>query len=231
MEGKVFCLQGEYLPMAVYAKGIETKKRFILSTYHKLLVQDSSEISVRKLAEENGCSIAALYKHFESLDYLIAVASIRFLDEYMVEYGKLMDTDKDLLTIYVEGWELFNRYAFQRPDIYYRLFWGTGNSIFENAFQDYFELFPIIGSEKYTAYYYTLLFEDDMQNRDFIMLRRIANMNLISDDDAHYYSWTNPLLVKGLLDCAMKENADRRKELENTCNQLIRRNMRQVIEK
>ena len=80
MEGKVFCLQGEYLPMAVYAKGIETKKRFILSTYHKLLVQDSSEISVRKLAEENGCSIAALYKHFESLDYLIAVASIRFLD-------------------------------------------------------------------------------------------------------------------------------------------------------
>ena len=72
--------------MAVYAKGIETKKRFILSTYHKLLVQDSSEISVRKLAEENGCSIAALYKHFESLDYLIAVASIRFLDEYMVEY-------------------------------------------------------------------------------------------------------------------------------------------------
>lgn len=36
--------------MAVYTKGIETKKRFILSTYHKLLVQDSSQISVRKEA-------------------------------------------------------------------------------------------------------------------------------------------------------------------------------------
>lgn len=216
--------------MAVYAKGIETKKRFILSTYRKLLEQDSSEISVRKLAEENGCSVAALYKHFESLDYLIAVASIRFLDEYMVEYGKLMDMEKDPLSIYMEGWELFNHYAFQRPDIYYRLFWGDGNSIFENAFQDYFELFPVVGSEKYTAYYYTLLFDEDMQSRDFVVLRRIANMNLITDEDAYYYSWTNPLIVKGLLASAMKEKEEKRRELKEMCNKLIRRNMRQVLE-
>ncbi len=216
--------------MAVYAKGIETKKRFILSTYRKLLVQDSSEISVRKLAEENGCSVAALYKHFESLDYLIAVASIRFLDEYMVEYGKLMDMEKDPLSIYIEGWELFNHYAFQRPDIYYRLFWGDGNSIFENAFQDYFELFPVAGPEKYAAYYYTLLFDEDMQNRDFVVLRRIVNMDLITDEDAYYYSWTNPLIVKGLLASAMKEKEDKRNELKEICNRLIRRNMRQVIE-
>lgn len=216
--------------MAVYAKGMETKKRFILSTYHNLLVKDSSEISVRKLAEENGCSVAALYKHFESLDYLIAVASIRFLDEYMVEYGKLMDMEKDPLTIYIEGWELFNHYAFQRPDIYYRLFWGDGNSVFENAFQDYFELFPVTGSEKYTAYYYTLLFDEDMRNRDFVVLRRIANQNLIGEEDAIYYSWTNTLIVKGMLASAMKEDEAKRKELEETCNKLIRRNMRQVIE-
>lgn len=217
--------------MAVYSKGIETKKRFIISTYNKLLVQDSSEISVRQLAKENGCSVAALYKHFESLDYLIAVASVRFLDEYMVEYGKLLDTGKNLLDIYIEGWELFNRYAFRRPDIYYRLFWGARNSVFENAVQDYFELFPITGSEKYTAHYFTLLFNDDMRNRDFIILRRIENMKLISDEEAFYFSWTNTLIVKGMLESAMKEEDDKCKELEELCNRLLYRNMQQVFER
>ena len=217
--------------MAVYSKGIETKKRFIISAYHKLLEQDSSEISVRKLAKENDCSVAALYKHFESLDYLLAVASVRFLDPYMVEYGKLLDSGENLLKIYIEGWELFNRYAFQRPDVYYRLFWGARNSVFENAVQDYFELFPITGSEKYTAHYFTLLFNDDMRNRDFIILRRIENMKLISDEEAEYFSWTNPLIVKGLLESAMREDLEKCKELEAVCNRLLRRNMQQPLER
>ena len=138
--------------MAVYSKGNETKKRFVMLTYHKLCEKKASEITVRDLARENGCSAAALYRHFESLEYLIAVASVRFLDEYMRQYASLLDSDRDLLEIYIEGWELFNHYAFARPDIYYRLFWGTDNGVFGAAFQDYFELFPFKGSEKYTAY-------------------------------------------------------------------------------
>ncbi|POP32963.1 TetR/AcrR family transcriptional regulator [Lactonifactor longoviformis] len=217
--------------MAVYSKGIETKKRFILSTYNKLLVQDSSEISVRKLAKENGCSVAALYKHFDSLEYLIAVASVRFLDEYMVNYGKLLDSGKNLLEIYIEGWELFDHYAFQRPDVYYRLFWGARNSVFGNAVQDYFELFPISGSEEYTAHYFTLLFDGDMRKRDFIILRRIENMKLISDEEAEYFSWTNPLIVKGMLESAIDEESAKCAELELRCNRLIRKNMQQVFER
>lgn len=214
--------------MAVYSKGNETKKRFILLTYQKLCSEDASSLTVRDLARENGCSPAALYKHFDSLEYLITVASVRFLDGYMREYANLLDSDKDFLEIYIQGWELFDKHAFHRPDIYYRLFWGEDNSIFGNAFQDYFELFPFKGSEKYTAHYYTLLFNENLQERDFMMLRRLENMGRITGEDAWYFSHTNPLIARGLIQNAMSMEEEERTEQELLCNRLIRKNMEKV---
>ncbi|OUO79079.1 hypothetical protein B5F53_08360 [Blautia sp. An249] len=215
--------------MPVYSKGIETKRKFIILTYNKLCNHETSELTVRSLAKENGCSAAALYRHFDSLEYLITVASVRFLDEYMKQYANLLDSDKDFREIYIEGWELFNHYAFARPDIYYRLFWGKDNSIFGTAFQEYFELFPFKGSEKYTAHYYILLFNEDMQERDFMMLRRMENMGLISSEDALYFSYTNPLIARGMLRDAMDLPDEKKQEKEKFCNKLLRKNMERIL--
>lgn len=211
--------------MAGYSKGNETKRKFVLSTYAKLCQGDASTLTVRDLSRENNCSVAALYKHFDSLEYLITVASVRFLDEYMREYARILDDGTDFLQVYLDVWELFNHYAFARPDIYYRLFWGEDNSIFGNAFQDYFELFPFPGSEKYTAHYYTLLFNENIQERDFMMLRRIESAGQITGEDAWFFSYTNPLIAGGLLKDAVAMGEERRREQERLCNRLIRENM------
>ncbi len=215
--------------MAVYNKGIETKKKFIELTYAKLCEKEASELTVRDLAKENGCSAAALYRYFDGLEYLITVASVRFLDEYMQRYAELLDSDQDFREIYIRGWELFDSYAFQRPDIYHRLFWGTENSIFSAAFQDYFELYPFKGSEKYTAHYYTLLFNENIQERDFMVLRRMENMKLLKDEDARFFSYTNPLIARGLVEEAITAGKEERHELERLCNQLIRKNMERIM--
>lgn len=215
--------------MAVYNKGNETKRRFVMLTYQKLQTTDASNLTVRDLAKENGCSAAALYKHFDSLEYLITVASVRFLDEYMKQYANLLDSEQDFRDIYIQGWELFNEYAFDRPDIYYRLFWGKDNSIFGSAFEDYFELFPFKGSEKYTAQYYTLLFDENIQERDYMMLRHIQNSGYIDNEEALYFSYTNPLIVRGLLSDSMKmEKPERKKQME-LCNKLLRKNMEKIM--
>ena len=109
--------------MAVYEKGIETKKNLMRTTYRMLQNMDASKITVRAVAKEAGCSPAALYRHFDNIEYLIVLASIRFFENYMIEYGVLMDQEPNLLKQYVDGWRLFNRYAFERPDLYYRLMW------------------------------------------------------------------------------------------------------------
>ena len=215
--------------MAVYSKGNETKKRFVMLAYQKLCEMDASKLTVRDLARGNGCSAAALYKHFDSLEYLITVASVRFLDEYMKRYANLLDSDKDFREIYIEGWELFNAYAFDRPDIYYRLFWGEDQSIFGSAFEDYFEMFPFKGSEKYTAQYYILLFNENLQERDFMMLRQMEHMGYINNDDAMYFSYTNPLIARGMISDSMKLDKEERKKQEKLCDELIRKNMERIM--
>lgn len=216
--------------MATYVKGIETQKQLVMLTYEKLCNQDASSITVRDIAKEKGCSAAAIYRHFESLEYLIVIASARFLHEYMIQYAKLMDNEElPYLEMYIQGWELFNHYAFERPDIYYRLFWGSDNRVFSDALQDYFELFPFDGSEKYMAYFYTLMFNDDMEARDLLMLRRAENEQLITGEDAVYFSKTNPLISKGMLLDSMNKSLEERREIEKICNGLIRKNMEKVL--
>ena len=114
-------------------------------------------------------------------------------------------------------------------DIYYRLFWGNNNQFYGDAIQDYLELFPFEVPEKNMAYFYTLIFNENMQERDMQMLRRAANYRLMTREDAHYFSWTNTLIVRSLLVDAMKMKRERRKETEKLCNQLIRKNMEKVL--
>jgi len=210
-------------------KGLETKRQLIMLTYQKLCNQDASTITARDIANDKGCSVAVIYKYFENLDYLIVVASVQFLQEYMEKYAQLLDSGKPFMDIYIEGWELFNHYAFRRPDIFYRLFWGNENQNFGEAFQDHFELFPLEGSKEYLAYYYSLMFNDNIQERDFIVLRRAANYQLMTEADAYYYSVTNPLIVKGMLLEAMKLSPEQREETGKLCCSLLRRNMEKIL--
>lgn len=214
--------------MAVYEKGNETKRRLIMSMYNKLKVQDASEITVREIAKENDCSPAALYRHFESLEYLIILGAIRFFIDYMAEYGHLMDSNNNLMESYIEGWQLFNKYAFERPDLYYRLMWGQYNTMFSNALEEYLELFPVTGSERYPAYFYTLLFTEDIRERDFLILRRAVNYNMLSYEDAVYFSKSNTLIVKGMLEMYRGRDLENRRQGEQECNQLLLKNLEKV---
>ncbi len=214
--------------MPVYAKGFDTKRKFITLTYNKLTEHNASTITVRDLASDNGCSAPALYRHFESLEYLIAVTSIKFMDDYMKEYGKLLDEEPDLVAAYIKGWELFNKYAFSRPDIFYRLVWGQYKRDFTAAVNEYFELFPFSGSEKYPAYFYTMLFEDDIEVRDFVMLKRAANKKMLSEEDAVFISKTSNLIVAGLLTRSMDADDEERSRLRDECNWLLKENLKRI---
>lgn len=215
--------------MRVYSKGFETKRLMVLITYNKLKNQKASTLTVRDLAKEGGFSSAAMYRYFDSLEELISVASVKFLEEYMTDYGKIMDNEHSFLETYIEGWRLFNRHAFSRPDIYYGLFWGKYHDDFGNAMGDYYELFPFMGSEKYPAYFYTLFFNDNMYERDFQMLRRVCNANLMSEEDALYLSRSNPLIVKGILSENLDSDEGQCRKAEKECNKLLDQNMERIF--
>ncbi len=208
-----------------YEKGFEMKKRLILSMYEMLKEKNASEITVRELAKENDCSPAAIYRHFESVEYLILLGSLGFFLDYMAEYGRVMDDNDNLLDSYVKGWKLFNQFAFDRPDLYYRFFWGQHKDEFSNVLQTYFKLFPLHGSTLHPAYFYTLLFTNDVIERDYLLLRRAVGHKLLTDEDALYYCQTNTMIVKGMLEQYADKDAEARKQGEIRCNELLLRNL------
>lgn len=211
--------------MAVYTKGRETKRQLVDLMCRKLRTRDAASLSVREIADEQGCSAAAIYRHFDSFNELIVVASVRFLHEYMDEYAELMESGKPFINLYVEGWRLFSRYAFERPDLYYRLFWGEDNPRLSTAAQEYYDLYPFDAPENAEAYYNSLMFEDNMADRDYFLLDRAVGSGLVSERDARYFSESNALIIRGMLREAMGQDASRRHELEQRSCELIEMNM------
>jgi hypothetical protein len=67
-----------------------------------------------------------------------------------------------------------------------------------------------------------------MRERDRMTLRKLVNDHIITDDEADFFSYTNTLIVEGLLHSAMKEKEEKRSSLEKLCNSLIRKNMARI---
>jgi len=213
--------------MRVLSKGFETKRRMVQLAYETLSQERADKLSARSLAKTGGFSPAALYRYFDSIENLITVASIKFMREYINDYGKLMDSDYDFPEVYVEGWKLFNRYAFANPDIYYGLFWGEYRGSYCNAMEEYYELFPVTGSKKYPTRFLTLFSSGDIYERDLQVLRQACKKKLMSEAEAVYLSRSNPLIVKGILLETL--NSKEGGKAEEEANQLLQHNLELVL--
>ena len=176
-----------------------TKQRFVEVTYEMIKEKGIENLKVRDIAKRVGCTAAALYKHFETMDYLIMVASVRFLNDYMVELMKLTESERNSIEINLAAWKAFNKYAFANPPIFIHLFWGNCSHLFEEAVSEYFQMFPAQAGEHRIAYFYTAAFTGSIRERDFIWLRRGAAEGFLNYDDAVYISKVNDYTVHGML--------------------------------
>ena len=184
------------------AKGLvvqTTKQKFVDVTYHMIQERGLENLKIRDIAKRVGCTAAALYKHFDTMDYLTMLASIRFLDDYMADLIGITESPCNSIELDIAAWKAFNRYAFLNPPVFLHLFWGPQSHFFEDAVTEYFQLFPAQPGEQRIAYFYTAVFTGSIQERDFIWLRRAASEGLLKYDDAVYISRVNNYTVFGML--------------------------------
>ena len=81
----------------------ERKKKYI-QIASRILEQEGPEgINIRRIAKEAGCTSAVLYKHFDNLDHLLVLASVKFLEPYISDFiviskrSDITSIQKDLL--------------------------------------------------------------------------------------------------------------------------------------
>lgn len=198
--------------------------------YTELLTNPISALKVRDVAKKSGCAPSSIYQHFSSLDELIAVASVKFFDEYSAEYSKMFDEHRDLIDSYLRGWELFCEFAFGRPDIYYHLFWDLDANDLEEAIGKYYSIFPLNPPEVYSVQYYLTFLAGDVVERDYVLMRSMASHCLVSIEDARYVSVVVTSIARSLLaDCREASEAER-KAASVRCMELVRHTLNMALD-
>ena len=207
---------------------LDTKQRFVIATYELMNEVGLQNLTVRDVAKRVGCTAAALYKHFESFDYLISLAAIRALGNYPTELLALARYNSDPLTIEQQGWRCFCDYAFDDPQVFLHLFWGPLSDRFGEILDEYLQMFPplyskgVEGTEYYTRHNLAMS-KGSLRQRDFYWLEQAAEQGLITMEDAEYVSKVGEHIAHSML----MNHASHHQDEESTarakeeCNELI----------
>ena len=163
-----------------------------------MLLPIFSGVSIRRIAQEAGCTSAVLYKHFDNLDHLITLSSVRFLEPYITEFLSVSErTDISSVQMDLYLWRLFIREAFRNRPYYQLMFFSDQREMLEDYVYEYFSLFPerIEGFDGLSA---SIIFSSNLEDREYFRLRRAANDGLITLDNARLLSRLTTAVFGGI---------------------------------
>lgn len=212
--------------MGTPKNSLTTKQRFVDETYQLIREEGLEHVTIRELGRRLGCTAPTLYKHFESLDFLVLVASMRFLEAYLQELADIESRGSGYVQQNLDAWYAFNRYAFANPPVFLHLFWGPYSSQFEDAVVEYFHLFPNTQGyrdEKFLGYLYVAAYRGNIQERDLVLLRHGVTEGSLTYDDAVYLSHVDCYIVSGMLREHMADYKDPvvAEKAAKDCNELL----------
>lgn len=199
-----------------------TKKyEYVEAAYQMILEEGMSNVSIRKLAKRIGCSSAVLYKHFDNLEYLLVLASIRFLDTYIRKFVHYKDKrDEDPLEYNLILWKVFIEEAFRNPEPYKVLFCGKYSDYFAEAVNELYRLDPSMKDFFAKDALSTLIMMGgDLTERDFTLLRLAVKDGRLTYEEAELLSTVNVMVFRGYLDKALEHTDDEavREKLGDEC--------------
>ena len=176
------------------------KRKYIEAAYELLARDGLNSVSIRKVADEIGCSSAALYRHFPDINELIAVASIRFLRDYIEDARILSKVEMNPLELNLQLWECLAYYSFRNAEIFDNLFFGNSDGgRYSEAVRGYFEEYPedLAGLKDFMLD----MFRDatTVAERDSVLLNRAAENGMLSRDAAVFLCKLDTYLFRGML--------------------------------
>jgi len=175
------------------------KRKYIEAAYDLLRRDGLEGVSIRKVAEEVGCSSAALYRHFPDIDKLTAVASIRFLRDYIEDARILSQVELNPLELNLQLWECLAYYSFRNADVFENMFYGgTSGELYTEAVKEYYEYYPE-DLEELKDFMLDMFQNATITARDSILLNRAADEGMLTPESASYLCKVDSYLFRGML--------------------------------
>ncbi len=116
---------------------------FVNATEKIMMEEGINKVTIRKVSDLAGYSSATIYSYFENIDHLILFSSMKFLDVYIAALPEYIKDETTALGIFNKVWECFSRFAFQRAEIFYAMFFPKLEKRFENYMTEYYCIYPI----------------------------------------------------------------------------------------
>lgn len=174
------------------------KIRYIEITSEILQQEGIESVTIRKVAERAGCTSAVLYKHFENKEHLIMLASVRFLEPYIIEFIKLSSRE-DLSSIQIDLllWKCFIDEAFRNKPYYELMFFSDHRDMLEDCVYEYYQMFPEV-QRRFDGFSASIIFSNNLQERELLRLRRAAHAGVLSLEDAALLSRLTVAVFNGI---------------------------------
>lgn len=190
------------------------EQQYVNTAYEMINEVGVEGISAREIAKRLKRTAPAVYRHFESMDYLIAVAAVRFLKPYYDDMNDIAQNDPNPIILDTLAWECFAYYAFNNASIFEILFLGD-SGMANKAVERYYELFPDeIGVIK--NYMHPAASTADLPKRDALILSMAAEQGIIEQRAVDYLVDIDIFVFYGMLYRYRNSNLDADKAREAT---------------
>ncbi len=201
-----------------YFKGL-SRRDYIQKAYDLIQKEGIQAVSIRRIAQELGCSSASLYRHFENRDELLYYAELRTLKNYIVRLNQAERTWKNIWDIYVGIWDCYAREAFANPEAYNLLFFTYTNEKLQTSMREYYDMFPedIRDSNQFFS---AMLQTPDFMGRDFEVCKKCVRANVISFENALRMNRMVCMLYKGYLKTILDDGIEEHR-MEARVNQFV----------
>ena len=100
------------------------------------------KLSIRRVASFTGYSSATIYLYFPNADALVTLACMSYLEKYCRAIAADMDKMRTNLDAHMHTWEVFSRFAFSNPNIFYHLFYTPHTVPLRETVDTYYKLYP-----------------------------------------------------------------------------------------
>lgn len=100
------------------------------------------KLSIRRVASFTGYSSATIYLYFPNADALVTLACMSYLEEYCRAIAADMDKMKTNYDAHMHTWDVFSRFAFKSPEIFYHLFYTAHSVPLSETVDSYYKLYP-----------------------------------------------------------------------------------------
>ncbi|MGN0353117.1 MAG: TetR/AcrR family transcriptional regulator [Roseburia sp.] len=190
-----------------YFKGL-TRKEYIQRVHEIIGQEENNDISIRKIAEELGCSSAALYRYFENKSELLYYVNLQTLESYIVRLNQAEKHWKTPWDVYVGVWDCYCREAFTHPREYNRLFFEHTNETLSYAIREYYEMFPE-NIKEMNQKFQEMLNTPDFLGRDYKMCMRCVEAGVLSKDNAKQLNRSVCMLFKGYFKTVYDEGIEK----------------------